>query len=161
MIRDANSADAAAITRIYNPYILDTIITFEEQAITPSDMAARIQEVTAEALPWLIAEQDGVVVGYAYASKWKGRCAYRFSVETTVYLAPDYFGRGIGTGLYQSLLQQLKKRQLHAAIGGIALPNVASIALHEKLGFRKVAHFPEVGFKFNQWIDVGYWQATL
>ena len=161
LIRQAIAADAEAIAGIYNHYILETIVTFEEQAISPSEIAERIAEATAASLPWLVAQRDGIVVGYAYASSWKGRCAYRYSVETTVYLATGWLGNGIGTSLYQELLRQLTGHGLHVAIGGIALPNAASVALHEKLGFRKVAQFSEVGFKFGKWIDVGYWQSTL
>jgi L-amino acid N-acyltransferase YncA len=161
VIRQAVPTDAEAIARIYNHYIGDTVITFEEEPVSCSEMAERIAEVSSASLPWLVAEQDGTVLGYAAASKWKGRSAYRFSAETTIYLAPNCLGRGIGTCLYQLLLKQLKDLGLHVAIGGIALPNAASLALHEKLGFRKVAQFVEVGFKFRRWIDVGYWQLTL
>lgn len=161
MIRQATTSDAEAIAGIYNHYILETIVTFEEQPVSLSAMAERIDEVTAASLPWIVAEQDGAIVGYAYASRWKGRCAYRFSVETTVYVSTAGSGKGIGTRLYETLLQQLKDSGLHVAIAGIALPNPASIALHEKFGFRKVAQFEEVGFKFGKWIDVGYWQLTL
>jgi phosphinothricin acetyltransferase len=122
---------------------------------------ARMKEVKASGLPWLVAEADGIFAGYAYASKWKGRCAYRFSVETTVYLAEQAQGRGIGTKLYRVLLAELRRRKFHVAVGGIALPNRASVRLHEKLGFRKTAHFKEIGYKFKKWIDVGYWQLTL
>ena len=100
-------------------------------------------------------------MGYASATKWKGRSAYRFSVETTIYLAPHSVGKRIGTELYRHLLDQLRDLGLHTAIGGVALPNPASVALHEKCGFRKVAHFGEVGFKFGKWIDVAYWQVSL
>lgn len=161
MIRTATAGDADAIARIYNHYVANTIITFEEQAVSSEEMAARIAEVAAASLPWLVAELDGSIVGYAYASKWKGRCAYRFSAECTVYLDPDCVGRGYGTQLYESLFAALRERGMHAVIGGVALPNPASVALHEKLGMRKVAHFGEVGYKFDRWIDVGYWQATL
>jgi L-amino acid N-acyltransferase YncA len=161
MIRQAIAADANAIADIYSRYVLETVVTFEEQPVSPPEIAERIAEVTAVPLPWLVKEQAGAIVGYAYASKWKGRCAYRFSVETTVYLAPDSIGRGIGTELYQALLTHLKALGLHVAIGGIALPNAASVALHEKLGFRRVAQFSEVGFKFGKWIDVGYWELIL
>jgi L-amino acid N-acyltransferase YncA len=160
-IRSAAAADADAIAAIYTPYILNTIITFEEQPVSGAEMLARIDEVAGYSLPWLVAETDGKVVGYAYATKWKGRCAYRFSVETSVYLAVDQGGRGLGTLLYSALIAELKQRGMHSAIGGIALPNPASIALHEKLGFRQVARFVEVGFKFGRWIDVGYWQLQL
>lgn len=161
MIRPATADDAESIVRIYNHYVMNTTITFEEESVSAQEMAGRIAEIALNALPWLVVEQDGEVVGYAYASKWKGRCAYRFSVETTVYLAPGLGGRGLGSRLYEVLLAQLKDKGLHAAIGGIALPNPQSIALHEKFGMTKVAHFKEVGFKFRQWLDVGYWQCLL
>jgi L-amino acid N-acyltransferase YncA len=161
VIRSATSSDAEAIARIYNHHISNTIVTFEEEPIASSEIVARIVEVTSASLPWIVLEQDGQIAGYAYASKWKGRCAYRFSVESTIYLAQEATGRGLGTKLYERLLSLLEERRMHVVIGGIALPNAASVALHEKLGFEKVAHFKEVGFKFNQWIDVGYWQRTL
>ncbi|MEQ8486255.1 MAG: N-acetyltransferase family protein [Pseudomonadales bacterium] len=160
-LRPATAADAEALARIYNPYILDTIITFEETAITAAEMARRVAEVDGYGLPWLVAEQAGAVVGYAYATRWRTRHAYRFAVESTVYLGPEAIGRGIGTQLYEALFEVLRQRGTHAVIGGIALPNDASVGLHEKLGMRKVAHFPEVGFKFGRWIDVGYWQRNL
>ncbi len=161
MIRSAVPSDAEAIARIYNHYILNTIVTFEEQAVAAADIATRMAEVTQAALPWLVAEQEGGVVGYAYASRWKSRCAYRYSAETTVYVDPGFTGRRHGGELYRGLLDELVARGQHAAIGGIALPNAASVALHESLGFTRVAHFREVGFKFDQWIDVGYWQRRL
>jgi phosphinothricin acetyltransferase len=161
LIRTATASDADTITRIYNHYILNTTITFEEQAISTEEMAERIAEVQAASLPWLVAEQDGQIVGYAYASKWKGRCAYRFSVESTVYLDASAVRKGYGSLLYQQLFAALRECGMHVVMGGIALPNPASVALHEKLGFKKVAHFSEVGFKFEKWIDVGYWQIKL
>jgi L-amino acid N-acyltransferase YncA len=160
-IRDATPSDAAAIARIYNHYVAETVITFEEQAVADGDMAARVQEVHAQGLPWLVGHRGGSTAGYAYASTWKRRCAYRHSVEVTVYLDPLLRGLGVGSMLYSALLEALTTRGLHVAIGGIALPNAASVALHEKLGFAKVAHFREVGFKHGRWIDVGYWQRFL
>jgi phosphinothricin acetyltransferase len=153
-------ADSGAIARIYNHYVLNTAISFEEQTVTAAEMAERIAEVTSASLPWLVADQAGEVLGYAFASKWKGRCAYRYSVETSVYLDPGFVGQGIGTQLYRALLSVLRGNSIHVVIGGIALPNPASVALHERLGFAKVAHFKEVGYKFNQWLDVGYWQRS-
>jgi L-amino acid N-acyltransferase YncA len=161
VIREVVVADAAALSSIYNRYVLETTVSFEERAITLAEMVDRIEEVRAADLPWFVAEENGVVAGYAYATKWKGRSAYRFSVETSVYLAAGWQGKGLGTSLYQHVLNQLRGLGIHLAIGGIALPNPASIALHEKLGFRKVAHFSEVGFKFGKWVDLGYWQLRL
>lgn len=161
MIRDAKRQDASEIANIYNYYVTNTVVTFEEAPVSVADMSQRIQETLTIGLPWLVAENDNEIVGYAYASKWKGRCAYRYSVEVTVYLSHLATSQGWGSQLYQQLFKQLKQTSVHAAIGGIALPNDASIALHEKFGMKKVAHFEEVGFKFNQWVDVGYWQIKL
>lgn len=161
VIRYANATDATAITAIYNHYILNTTITFEEHAVSVEEMQQRLQKVQTLGLPYLVAEQDGAVIGYAYATKWKERSAYRFSVETTVYLAKDATGRGTGTQLYRQLLADLTTLGINSAIGGVTLPNPASVALHEKLGMRKVAHFNKIGRKFEQWLDVGYWQINL
>jgi len=161
VIRDARIEDAAAIVGIYNHYVTNTVVTFEEQPVAADDMASRIRDVSASALPWIVAEDEGRIAGYAYATKWKARSAYRFAVETTVYLADGLGRKGLGSQLYGELFRLLKERGIHTAIGGIALPNDASIALHEKFGMRKVAHFTEVGFKFGRWVDVAYWQRAL
>lgn len=160
MIREVAEDDAKTICDIYNYYVENTIITFEEQKVSTTEMQKRIKEVT-DSLPWLVYEENGIVVGYAYASKWRSRSAYRFSVESTVYLAKDSTGRGIGTQLYEALISRLRRLSIHAVMGGISLPNPVSVALHEKMGFDKVAHFKEVGQKFNQWIDVGYWELLF
>jgi len=160
MIREVTIGDAAAIIDIYNYYILNTTVTFEEQAITAADMAGRIRDITAK-FPWLVLEHEGRIMGYAYASAWKPRGAYKHSVETTVYLQHGLAGKGYGTALYTSLLARLQQMPLHAIIGGVALPNDSCIALHQKFGFEKVAQFKEVGFKFGQWIDVTYWEKII
>jgi L-amino acid N-acyltransferase YncA len=160
MIRAGATADAAAIAEIYNRCVRETVITFEETPVSAAEMAQRIADVTAR-FPWLVYESDGTVVGYAYAAEWKSRSAYRFSVETTVYVATSHQRRGIGEALYVALIADMRARKFHSAVGGIALPNPASIALHEKLGFTKIAQFVEVGRKFDRWIDVGYWQLIL
>jgi phosphinothricin acetyltransferase len=161
IVRAALAADSAALARIYNYYILNTVITFEEEPVSSQNMANRVAEVQGASLPWLVAEIDGAVAGYAYASKWKIRAAYRYSVETTIYLENGHEGRGIGTRLYSELLPMLRTRGIHVVIGGAALPNEASVALHEKLGFKHVATFREVGFKHDRWVDVAYWQLVL
>lgn len=161
IIRNAVPEDGAAIAAIYNHFVRDTTISFEEQDVTAADMAERIAGVQAAGLPWLVACDGELVLGWAYASKWRVRHAYRFSVESSVYLAPSAAGRGLGSTLYRELLARLGAAGVHLVIGGIALPNPASIALHEKFGFEKVAHFKEVGFKFDAWRDVGYWQLVL
>ncbi len=161
MIRTANAADAQQIADIYNPYVLDSGITFEEIPVAADEMARRIESTQSHSLPWLVAEEQGAVVGYAYANPWKARTAYRFAVEITVYVKQGCGKRGIGSALYTRLFELLQERGVHAIIGGIALPNDASVALHEKMGLTKVAHFRETGFKHGRWIDVGYWQLTL
>ena len=160
-IRPATPDDADAICRIYNPYVANTTISFEEAPVAPDEMARRIADVHAAGLPWLVAEEDGRPLGYAYATKWRARPAYRTSVESSVYLDAGAAGRGLGTLLYRALLASLRALDVHMVIGGIAQPNAASVALHEKLGFRKVAHFSEVGRKFGRWVDVGYWELRL
>ncbi len=160
MIVPALPKDAEAIANIYNHYVAETIVTFEELPVSIQEMEHRIRKIT-QSYPWLIALQDEQIVGFAFASPWKSRCAYRYSAESTVYLHPDHTCKGYGSRLYSQLLQELKSQNLHSVLAGISLPNPASIALHEKLGFDKVAHFKEVGFKFEQWIDVGYWELVL
>jgi phosphinothricin acetyltransferase len=160
-LRPATATDAAQICAIYNTYVTTTTITFEEDAVTEPDMAQRIADVAAAGLPWLVLEEGNKIVGYAYATKWRVRPAYRHSVESTIYLDQAYAGRGFGHMLYSALLDELRKRELHLVIGGIALPNEASVGLHEKLGFRKAGQFTEVGLKFGCWIDVGYWELKL
>ena len=159
--RAALAADGEAIARIYNHYIQNTVITFEEEPVSAQTMVARVADIQGAALPWLVADLDGEVVGFAYANKWKARSAYRHTVETTIYLAPGREGQGIGTRLYGELLPILRAAGIHVAIGGAALPNEASAALHEKLGFEHVATFRQVGFKQDKWVDVAYWQIVL
>lgn len=161
MIRAAEQRDGGDIAAIYNHFIEHSVITFEEDPVTAEEMGQRIAETHAAKLPYLVAVDDSSVQGYAYASKWKGRCAYRYTVEVTVYLDPGAAGSGLGSSLYKSLFEQLAELNYHMAIAGISLPNDASIALHEKFGMKKVAHFEEVGFKFNRWVDVGYWQGPV
>ena len=159
-ISQAKPEDAEAVASIYNHYIENTVITFEEKAVSADEMRGRIADVTAN-LPWLVCEVDGAVAGYAYATQLRARSAYRYSAETTVYLDSAQVGKGLGTRLYETLIAELKAKSIHTVIGGIALPNAASVALHEKMGYRKVAHYEQVGWKFGKWIDVGYWQRFL
>ncbi len=157
MIRSVKPNDAGEICGIYNHYVKNTIVTFEEDPVSPQEMRKRISKILRD-FPWIVLIDDRRIAGYAYASEWKSRSAYRFAVESTVYVHPDRVGQGMGTRLYRRFLPLLQNRGAHAVISGIALPNEASVALHEKLGFTKVAHFLEVGFKFGKWIDVGYWE---
>jgi len=160
-IHAASSDDAARLCAIYNPFVIATTVSFEEVPVTPADMAARIADVNAAGLPWLALSIDGVVAGYAYATRWRARPAYRHAVETSIYLDPAMHGQGHGIALYRALLDALRERGLHTAIAGIAQPNPRSVALHERLGFGKVAHFAEVGCKLGSWVDVAYWQLML
>lgn len=160
MIRLAHADDAAAIASIYNHYVATTTISFEEDPVSIGEMEQRVQDVGAR-LPWYVYERDGAVVGYAYATPWRARSAYRYSVESTVYVAPDCSRQGIGAQLYRALIEDLRARGIQVILGGIAQPNLASVRLHESLGFEKVAHFKRVGMKFEQWVDVGYWELEL
>lgn len=160
MIRNVRAEDGAALAAIYNPYITDLVTSFEIKPVTADEMAERIRRIT-EHYPWLVYELEGEIVGYAYASRWKEREAYHYCAETTIYLRTGEEGKGIGTLLYQALLDRLPAHGVKVAIGCIALPNDGSVALHEKLGFQKVGHFPAVGYKFDDWIDIGYWRKAL
>lgn len=161
MIRAAQPDDAESIANIYNHYIANTQVTFEEESLSGAEMLSRIEDVTQQSLPWLVYLHNNDISGFAYASKWKGRCAYRYSVEVIVYLSPNVIGKGLGTQLYQALFEQLKQQSFHTVIAGISLPNEASVALHKKFGMKQVALFEQVGYKFDRWVDVGYWQKVL
>ena len=160
-LRPALPDDAAAIAAIYNHYILTTTVSFEELPVDAVDIAQRMAGVVAAGLPYLVAQEEDTVIGYAYATAWRARPAYRHSVETSIYINAAAHGRGAGSALYRLLLTELTARGLHLAIGGITQPNQASVALHEKFGFEKVAHFRQVGRKFGRWIDVAYWERKL
>ena len=158
-IRVATRADAAAIAAIYAPIVTDTTISFEELPPDEIEMARRI-EARSQRHPWLVAVDSGVV-GYAYASELRSRAAYRWSAESTVYVDEAQRGRGVGSLLYRALLERLKANDFHAVFAGIALPNDASIGLHQSVGFQAVGVYREVGFKFGSWIDTSWWQRLL
>jgi len=160
MIRNITLDDARAVGDIYNHYIENSIATFELEKIPVDEIIKRIKRVILK-YPWIVYEENNQILGYAYADEWKVRKAYQHTVESTVYLRDETLGRGIGTKLYSHLIELLKSQDIHAVIGGISLPNEASIALHEKLGFEKIGQFREVGYKFDRWIDVGYWELIL
>jgi L-amino acid N-acyltransferase YncA len=159
-IRAATVADAAAIQRIYAPIVAETAISFEEVPPTVEEMAGRIAS-TLQTHPYLVAVDGGKVRGYVYASAHAERAAYRHSVNTTVYIAPEARRTGVGRSLYVELLAELKRRGFHAAFAGITLPNPGSVALHELVGFSPLGIYREVGFKFDRWHDVGWWQRLL
>ena len=143
-----------------NDYFQNTVITLENP-LTAGDIITRIEKVKRSGLPWLVAEKEGEVIGYAYATKWNERSAYRHTVEVTAYLSNTALSEGWGTKLYEGLFDALRHSSIRVAVGGITLPNLASIALHEKFGMEKVAHFKSVGYKFGKWLDVGYWQVQI
>lgn len=159
-IRAACVTDAESIQAIYAPIVEHTIISFEEVPPSIDEMAERI-EATSRDYPYLVAEQDGVFAGYAYASQHRTRAAYRSSVDVTVYIAEAARRSGVGQALYAKLLPDLAARGFHAAFAGIALPNPGSIALHERVGFTLLGVYREVGTKFGSWHDVGWWQRLL
>jgi phosphinothricin acetyltransferase len=158
LIRLAGEADAAAIAAIYRPYVETTRISFEEQAPDAAEMALRMQSPLHH---WLVAEDAGRVVGYASSSPYHRRPAYRWTVETSIYLDSDTRGHGVGRQLLSSLLERLTRQRYVTAIAAIALPNPASIALHQRLGFVPAGTYRGVGFKFGEWTDVSLWQRDL
>ncbi len=160
LIRSADPSDAAALLAIYRPYVEDTAVSFEIDVPTQSEFAQRIVKSLAH-WGWLVAEHAGRPVGYAYASAFRERAAYRWSAETSAYVDAHFQRHGIGRSLYVTLLRQLADRGYRTALAGIALPNEGSIALHRKLGFEQIGVFKAVGHKFDQWHDVSWWQRSL
>ncbi len=156
-LRQAKIGDAAQIAEIYNFYVANTHHTFETEAVNVNEMQNRISKII-ENYPFLVCEENGEIAAYAYAGQYKSRCAYKNSVEVSVYVKNGVRQKGIGKLLYQKLFEELSQTEVHAIIAGIALPNDASVRLHERFGFEKVAHFRQIGFKFGKWIDVGYWE---
>ena len=156
-IRNVQPDDAAQIVEIYNYYIKNTHQTFETEPLSAEEMRERISEIS-ENYPYLVAEEGGEIYGYAYATQFKMRQAYEFSAEVSIYVKADAKQKGIGTLIYDRLFEDLKETDIHAIIAGISLPNDGSVRFHEKLGFTKVAHFREVGYKLGRWVDVGYWE---
>ena len=160
-IRAATGEDCAAIAAIYAPYVEDSIISFETEAPDAAAMRERI-EAGGALYPWLAAEDEaGALVGYAYASAFRPRPAYRYTVETTVYVRQGLHGRGIGGALYRPLLAMLEAQGFTRAFGAITLPNPASVALHERLSFARAGTYEKVGWKQGGWWDVGLWQRPL
>lgn len=160
VIRPVRPGDEGGICEIYNYYVASSHVTFEEEPVGPAEIGARIASVT-RSLPYLVREEGGRVVGYAYATPWRPRSAYRYSVEVSAYVDPAELARGIGRALYEELLPELARRGVHAVLAGIAQPNPASERLHEGFGFQKVAYLREVGWKLGRWIDVAYWELVF
>lgn len=160
MIRLGVPADAVACLRIYRPAIENSIVSFEWTVPTEAEFLERFRTIS-KAYPWLVFEEGSEVVGYAYASSFRTRIAYQWSIETSVYVAPDRQGQGIGGKLYARLFEELKARGYVNAYAAISLPNDASVGFHEARGFRKIGHFEKTGFKNGQWIDVGFWSRLI
>jgi L-amino acid N-acyltransferase YncA len=152
--------DAAACAAIYAPYVESTVISFEDVAPDAAEFAHRIEKYAATH-QFLVAEADGKVIGYAYACEWAVRPAYRWSVETSVYIDSEHRGEGIGRALYTELFERLRAQGFRIAVAGVTLPNPASIGLHESFGFEPIGALRDIGWKLGEWHDVGYWQVNL
>ena len=160
-LRLATADDAAAIASLYAPYVTGSSVSFETEPPDEAEMQARIA-AGGDLYPWLVAtEGRDELLGYAYACAFRARQAYRFSVETTVYLAPESTGRGLGRALYEALLPVLEAQGYTQAIAAITLPNPASVRLHEAMGFAQAGVYREVGWKLGEWRSVGLWQRSL
>ncbi|NRF71792.1 N-acetyltransferase family protein [Aquincola sp. S2] len=160
-IRTATAADAEAIAAIYRPIVLDTTISFEWVPPTVDELQARIAKTLAK-YPWLVAvDANDAVAGFAYAGGHRDAPSYQWSVNTSVYVRDDVRGQGVGKLLYQALHRQLVDLGYFRAFAGIALPNPASVALHESVGYRALGVYENVGFKFGAWRDVGWWSKEL
>jgi len=160
VLRPVTPGDAPAICDIYNYYILNTAVSFEEEAVSAGEIEDRIGK-TIPGFPWLVWEEGGTLLGYAYAHQYQARSAYRYTAEDSIYIRHGFEGRGLGKALLGALLEELRKMDLHTLIAAITVPNEGSVGLHEKFGFKKMGEFSEVGNKFGQWRNVGYWELFL
>jgi len=160
VIRLATNADAAAMQAIYGPIVRETAISFEMEPPSVTEMQQRITKIRA-VLPWLVCEQDGCMQGYAYASRHRERAAYQWAVDVSVYIHPRWRGQGVGRALYTALFAGLRVLGYYTVCAGIALPNPASVALHEALGMAPVGVYRQIGYKLGGWHDVGWWQGAL
>ena len=159
-IRTAKETDAEEILRIYAPIITETPISFEYALPSIAEISTRIADTLTQ-YPWLVCEQQGRVVGYAYARAYRARAAYQWSAEVSVYVDSEFYGKGIGKTLYRALFAILRQQGYRTVIGGITLPNAASVGIHESLGFKPAGVFKALGYKLGAWHDVGFWQLDL
>jgi L-amino acid N-acyltransferase YncA len=159
-LRDARPDDAPGILDIYRPFVTDTAVSFELEPPTVAEVEARIASAQSQ-WAWLVAEREGALAGYAYATAFRTRAAYRFTVETSAYVHPDHQGRGVARALYRRLFEVLVERGYCNAYAGIALPNDASVAFHRALGFTRVGVFHRGGWKFGRWHDISWWEMAL
>lgn len=160
MIRRVELKDAKEITRIYNEYIVSSTITFETDAVSEEEMRIRISEISSH-YPYFVYEENETVIGYCYAHAWKGRAAYKYTLETTIYLSSGCSGKGIGKQLMQCLIEECRREGYHALIACITEGNEVSKSLHLRLGFKQVSHFKKVGIKFGRWLDVADYELLL
>jgi len=160
LIRKVRIEDAQQLVDIYNYYVINSVVTFDDIPFKATFFESKINSISSQ-YPFYVFEENNEILGYAYANKWRLKPAYKHTVESTIYLKKSATGKQIGTKLYSYLLSKLKEQNYHVVIGGLSLPNDASIKLHEKFGFKKAAHFKEVGLKFGKWIDVAFWQLNF
>jgi phosphinothricin acetyltransferase len=161
MLRDVKISDAVRITEIYNYYIENTVVTFDEETITVNDTEQKIAGILKKHYPFIVYEEAGQIIGYAYLNTWRPHSAYNITLETSVYLDARFTGKGVGSILYQELIARARKMNIHSLIGVLSIPNEASRRLHEKFGFRIAGTFKEAGCKFNRLIDVEYRQLSF
>lgn len=160
VVRTATSGDAEHVAAIYAPYVTDTAITFELNPPTTAEMAARI-DVALRSHAWLVGEDNGRIIGYAYGAPFKARLAYRWACEVSVYLEGGRRRTGAGHALYEALFSQLAARGFHTAVAGMTLPNEASVGLHRTMGFEPVGTYRQIGWKLGRWHDVAWTQRTI
>lgn len=160
MIRKVTKEDARAIADIYNEYVLNSVISFETEAVSVSAMQQRIETISAQ-YPYYVYEEDGKVLGYCYAHAWKERAAYKHTYETTIYLDKASQGKSIGRELLRHLIEECRQAGAHVLVACITAENEKSIRFHQRFGFKQSAHFHQVGMKFGRWLDVVDYQLLL
>jgi phosphinothricin acetyltransferase len=161
MLRDVKMSDVDRITEIYNYYIEHTVVTFDEEKVPVEEIERKIKSILEKHYPFIVYEEKGQLIGYAYLSNWRPQSAYFVSLETSVYLDARFTGKGIGSILYQALIEKAKTMNIHSLIAVLAVPNEASQALHKKFGFHLAGTFKNVGYKFKRLIDVEFWQYGI
>ena len=161
MIRNVKLSDAERIAQIYNYYIENTVVTFDENQVAEETVRQKIEDIRAKSYPYLVYEEKGQLMGYAYLDTWRSRSAYNITLETSIYVDTQHTGKGWGSKLYEALIEKARGMNIHSLIAGISLPNDYSRKLHKKFGFQLIGNFKEVGIKFNKLIDVEFWQKIV
>jgi len=161
MIRNVKLSDAERIAQIYNYYIENTVVTFDENQVAEETVRQKIEDIRAKSYPYLVYEEKGQLMGYAYLDTWRSRSAYNITLETSIYVDIQHTGKGWGSKLYEALIEKARGMNIHSLIAGISLPNDYSRKLHKKFGFQLIGNFKEVGIKFNKLIDVEFWQKIV